>query len=111
LRLDNNKLRGALPDMSPPRAPLVSLQEFLVNDNPDLYGSISIELLCRWQRANFSGCKQRWQCTIDEKTLGEGWLQFPFIVGVSFSSFDIGTMTYLRQYCDIEPHMLTPPSR
>jgi hypothetical protein len=108
LRLDSNKLTGALPDMSP----LVSLQELLVNDNPDLFGSISIELLCRWQRANFSGCKQRWQCNADEKTMGVGWMQFPFIVGVSFSSFDIGSMTYLRQYCDIDPSMLiTPPAK
>jgi hypothetical protein len=102
LRLDNNQLTGTLPDLSP----LVLLQEFLVNDNPDLAGVVTVELLCRWQRSNFSGCKQRWQCSAKEKDAGVGWMQFPFIVGVSFSSMDIGTMTYLRDYCNIEPHML-----
>lgn len=98
-------LKGPLPERWPSTLTSLSLSR-----NPNLWGTISKPLLAQCAKIEFQGCKQRWQCTAEEKDRGE-WLQFPFIVGCTFASVDISSLLLHKSRLGItNVHLIDPPS-
>jgi hypothetical protein len=106
LMLASNALTGCLPTHWP-----VSLKVLLVNDNPELAGVITKDLIVQCDSIVYTGCKQRWECTKEQQMAGTGWMQGPFIVGVTFASENIGCLLEQRDECSITYDMLkdAPP--
>jgi len=117
--LDNNGLRGTLPDVFtafprlkrldlhnwpglarpnditgvlPQHFPM-SLRALVVPGNPNLAGLVSKELIL-----------QSWDPV--SQTKNTEFMQGPFIVGASFASEDIGKLLYMRQKLGISADML-----
>lgn len=87
LHLHNNWFSGPLP--SGPNAWPTSLRMVMIENNPLLHGKIPKQLLvqCTGGLA-FGGCKERHECTPEEKLRNE-YLRFPFVVGITAASKDL----------------------
>ena len=104
LGLAKNNLSGILPKQWP-----ASLKVLMVEDNPKLAGTITKDLIVQCDSIQYGGCKQRWECTTEEKAAGVGWMKGPFIVGVSFASENVGCLLECRDDCGITHQMLKDP--
>jgi hypothetical protein len=101
IALASNNLKGSLPTHWP-----ASLKVLLVNDNPELTGVISKSLIVQCDSICYHGCKQQWQCTSEQQEEGTGWMQGPFITGVTFASENISCLLENRDSMGITHDML-----
>ena len=88
-----------LPEQFPP-----SLKVLRVEDNPNLAGVISKQLILQCDNIIHSGCKPPWDAHGGKKNTD--WMQGPFIVGASFASEDLGLLLYQRKELGIVADML-----
>ena len=84
-----------------------SLTRLLLNNNPDLHGTVTKKLVLQCSRGiQFSGCKPKYGAG---GKMNEEFLSFPYLVGMTFSSQNIDDIMAYRAELGMGDSMITEP--
>jgi len=97
--LHTNDLSGDMPSHWP-----TSLEHLKVNDNPRLTGQIHPALMLQCASLDYSNCQQRWNNQLQR--VNTRFMAGPFIVGVSFASENLASLTRNMNALGIQKNML-----